>query len=290
MRDRPPPPLNFVRSFECSARHLSFTRAAEELGFTQAAISQHIRALETYLGAALFHRYPRSLALTETGEAFLPTLRQGLQLIDEATETVVAGNLTRTVAISCPMSLAENWLARQVAGFRVEHPDIEVVVHGTIWDAMAVPSADLVISMNRHDDAPAGATRILRQPLSLVAAPEWAEKISTPGELARCPLITVLGRQEYWSAFVREAGLIGLDLSGSIRTNSTNIALEMAASGAGIAATPRDLAATYVEREILIELFDLHPQSPWSYYLHSTGARFKGPTEKLRDWLVAQAA
>ncbi len=70
---KPPPPLNYIRSFECSARHLSFTAAASELGYTQAAVSNHVRALEHYIGRQLFVRYPRSLKLTEVGEAFLPT-------------------------------------------------------------------------------------------------------------------------------------------------------------------------------------------------------------------------
>ncbi len=79
---KPPPPLNYIRSFESSARHLSFTLAAKELGYTQAAVSTHVRALEHYIGRQLFIRYPRSLKLTEMGEAFLPTLRQALGLVD----------------------------------------------------------------------------------------------------------------------------------------------------------------------------------------------------------------
>ena len=73
---KPPPPLNYIRSFECSARHLSFTDAARELGYTQAAVSTHVRSLEQYIGRQLFIRYPRSLKLTDMGAAFLPTLRQ----------------------------------------------------------------------------------------------------------------------------------------------------------------------------------------------------------------------
>ena len=72
------PPLNYIRSFEASARHLSFTRAAEELGMTQAAVSGHVRALEQYIGRPLFHRAPRSLGLTEVAASYLPTLRQAL--------------------------------------------------------------------------------------------------------------------------------------------------------------------------------------------------------------------
>jgi predicted transcriptional regulator len=97
---KPPAPLNYVRSFECAARHLSFTAAAKELGYTQAAVSTHVRALEHYIGRQLFIRYPRSLKLTEMGEAFLPTLRQALDLIDQATEAVVTSSRKRTVVVS----------------------------------------------------------------------------------------------------------------------------------------------------------------------------------------------
>ena len=92
---RPPPPLHLIRSFEAAARHLSFTRAAEELGYTQAAISTHIRALEKHVGRQLFIRRARSLVLTEIGEAFLPTLRQALDQIDRATDGVVTGATTK---------------------------------------------------------------------------------------------------------------------------------------------------------------------------------------------------
>jgi LysR family transcriptional regulator, glycine cleavage system transcriptional activator len=143
---KPPPPLNYIRSFECSARHLSFTLAANELGYTQAAVSNHVRGLEHYLGRQLFIRYPRSLKLTEMGEAFLPTLRQALDLIDHATEAIVTSARNKTVVISCPMSLAENWIAGCMAAFRNQHPEIQIVLHGTIWEDLSEQIADITIS------------------------------------------------------------------------------------------------------------------------------------------------
>ena len=110
--NKPPPPLAFIRSFECTARHLSITLAARELGYTQAAVSAHVRALEKYVGRPLFERKTRSLRLTEIGEAFLPTLRQALQQIDNATDAIVTSSRERSVSLACPMSLAENWIAR----------------------------------------------------------------------------------------------------------------------------------------------------------------------------------
>ena len=146
---RPPPPLTHVRSFECAARHLSFTRAAQELGFTQAAISTHVRALEHYLGRPLFTRNARSLTLTEAGEAFLPSLRQALTQIDTATEAIAKSAREASVVIACPTSLAQIWLPAALARFRQTHPVVEVLVHATVWEKPGGDIADLTISIHR---------------------------------------------------------------------------------------------------------------------------------------------
>jgi LysR family transcriptional regulator, glycine cleavage system transcriptional activator len=80
------PPLNGLRSFEAAARHLSFTRAADELGVTSGAVSQQVKSLEGALGIALFRRLPRSLVLTNEGEAYLPAVRSAFEIISKATE------------------------------------------------------------------------------------------------------------------------------------------------------------------------------------------------------------
>ena len=100
------PPLNFVRSFEAAARHLSFTEAARELGYTQAAISGHVRALEQWIGQDLFHRETKGIRLTEVGEAFLPTLRQALKQIDNATRAVRSAIW---VSRCCSTMASETW-------------------------------------------------------------------------------------------------------------------------------------------------------------------------------------
>ncbi|MEY3959418.1 MAG: hypothetical protein RIR14_71, partial [Pseudomonadota bacterium] len=116
------PPLNYIRSFEASARHLSFTRAAEELGMTQAAVSGHVRALEQYIGRPLFHRAPRSLSLTEVAASYLPTLRQALAQIDVATGQILTVAHRQEVTLACPASLATNWLPPRLRAFGAAHP------------------------------------------------------------------------------------------------------------------------------------------------------------------------
>lgn len=266
---------------------MNFTRAAAELGLTQAAVSTHIKALEQRLGAPLFLRRARSLALTETGAAFLPTLRQALSMIDEATETVRIGTQSRTVTISCPMSLAENWLSWRLHGFRSEHPNIELLVQGTIWDIPEdTGGADLIISMYRHDEMPRGCHRLLQEPLALLCAPHIARGVATPADILALPRILVLGRQEFWTAF---EPTLGPDLVGTgtaIRTNATNIALEMASSGIGVIAAPLDLAQIYLDRGLLVEPLELRPPSPWGYFLQDAARQPTAAAAKVRTWLL----
>jgi len=284
--DRPPPPLNNIRSFECAARHLSFTDAAKELGYTQAAISTHVRALEQYIGRPLFHRHPRSLKLTEMGEAFLPTLRQALAQIDRATEALVTTARHRRVILACPMSLAENWMAKRLSGFSEAHPNIEVVVHGTVWQDPSDPIADLTITINREDEVPAGAVKMWNERLALVCSPELGKTVKTPADLEEMPKILTLGRQEYWHILSKALGIGPIDMERGFRSNSSNICLEMAANGLGVTASFASLTKTYLDRGILVEPFDIRPISPWSYYVTATGLGRGGAAERLKDWIL----
>lgn len=281
---RPPPPLNFIRSFECAARHLSFTRAAQELGYTQAAISTHVRALEQYVGRPLFLRRARSLELTEAGEAFLPTLRQALSQIDNATNAVAASGRKRSVVLAAPMSLAENCLPQMLAAFRAAHPEIEVLVHGTIWDAPTDEIADLTISIRRNDEPTEGAARLWDERLVLLCAPDQADGLRRPAQISGFPRIVVSGRQEYWAIMAGALGIANLDGAHPLRTNSSNISLEMAACGLGLTVALSSLAEAYLRRGLLAEPFAERPESPWSYYIRvGQGAAVR----RLHDHIVA---
>lgn len=287
-----PPPLNHIRSFECSARHLSFTLAANELGYTQAAVSNHVRALEQYIGRPLFVRYPRSLKLTEVGEAFLPTLRQALDQIDFATEAIVASQRNRTVVVSCPTSLAENWLAGCMAAFRKTHPEIELLLHGTIWEDLDEPAADIAISIRRFDDRPANGVPLWNDELALLCAPAMLEgpgRLSEPRDILDADWIFIHGRQEYWTCLSEALGISASAHEKGITTNASNIALELAASGAGCVAIQVSLARLYLQRGLLVEPFPVRAASPWGYYLCGNPLS-KGTAVKLAtEWIVSRA-
>lgn len=286
------PPLNFIRSFECAARHLSFTEAARELGYTQAAVSGHIRSLEQAIGQDLFHRESRGLRLTEVGEAFLPALRQSLKQIDNATRAVMTSRLNEAVVISCPASLAQSWLADCLTGFARQHPNINVTVHGTIWEDLSERLSDITISHCRTSEAPAGSVQLWEDRLMLVCAPGYLKahgKQQVAAALAAASCIQLLGREEYWQC-MREA--LGLDDDGHdmrVSTNMMNIALEYATRGAGVTVAPRSLVKPFIERKLLVEPAQIRPRSPWAYYLHESRHARGRSAGIVKRWILAQA-
>ncbi len=283
------PPLNYIRSFEAAARHLSFTRAAEELGLTQAAVSGHVRALETFIGRPLFYRTPRSLGLTEVAASYLPTLRQALGQIEAATGQVMTQRHRQEVILACPASLATNWLGPRLRRFRAAHPDISVTVHATIWSETLDQIADLRI-VPRPDSAPVQGVRILRDTLAMVCAPTLGAgqgALCGPADVAAAGVIHILGRHAHWEAFCRHHGIAPIDPGSGVKTDSTNVALEFAAAGLGCAIAPRALAGIHLGRGVLVEPFPAEIPSGWSYDLHPGELSPSRASERLREALIA---
>ena len=121
----PLPPLAAIRAFEAAARHASFTKAAEELGMTQAAVSYQIKVLEERVGVPLFLRRPRQVVLTEAGQRLAPAVSEAFALLSEAYAAVRTG-AQGTLVISTIQTFGSNWLARHLGSFQIAHPSIAV--------------------------------------------------------------------------------------------------------------------------------------------------------------------
>jgi LysR family glycine cleavage system transcriptional activator len=121
-------PLNGLRVFDAAARHLSFTRAADELAVTPAAVGQQIRALEDLLGVVLFRRTPKGLELTPEAEAGLPALRSGFLDFEESVRAMQVGQSSRHLTIAAPRDFTEKWLNRKLADYAAAHPDLVLVL------------------------------------------------------------------------------------------------------------------------------------------------------------------
>lgn len=117
-------PLNGLRVLDAAARHLSFTRAADELAVTPAAVGQQIRALEDTLGTVLFRRTPKGLELTPEGEGGLADLRAGFLSFEESVRAMQAGQSSKSLTIAAPRDLTAKWLLPRLAAYRAQDPEL----------------------------------------------------------------------------------------------------------------------------------------------------------------------
>ncbi|EBA17336.1 transcriptional regulator, LysR family protein [Roseobacter sp. SK209-2-6] len=286
------PHLSFLRSFEAAARHLSFTSAAEELNCTQAAVSNHVRSLEDFLRRPLFVRHPRSLSLTDVGTAYLQSVRHALQEIDLATQSLTLQVHKREVVVSCPVSLAESWLAEVIGSFRRVHPDIDLTVHGTVWNDVETNVSDISIIVSHVDDTPADLHLLWEETLTLVCAPDYrpdGELLTRPDQLHHADLIHILGRPIYWGLAEEALGLKGLNLKGGLRTSGPSLALELAVQGLGCIMLPRSVVQRYLERGLLIEPFDLQIKSPWCYFTRCNEKTATPSVKAFFAWMLKAA-
>lgn len=286
------PYINYIRSFEAAARHLSFTAAADELNYTQAAISNHVRSLEDFVGRPLFIRNPRSLTLTTLGTAYLPSVQKILNELDEVTEGIATSINEKLVTVSCPISLAQNWIANVVPRFNEVHPDITVAIHGNIWSSEEDTEADIRISYLRDEEIPETGEVLWREDLCVVCSPDYmvnGKRPEKPSDLKDAHLIHILGRTAFWRQFRETYQLEDWDLTSRTQTNSLNVALELAANGLGCALVPRSLSKSFLKRGLLVIPFKQHIPSPWVCYMRNNVTRNAQITDLLANWLRSEA-
>ncbi|KQM18874.1 LysR family transcriptional regulator [Novosphingobium sp. Leaf2] len=159
-------PLNALRVFDAAARHLSFTRAADELAVTPAAVGQQIRALEDLLGVVLFRRTSKGLELTEEAGSGLAALRTGFLHFEDAVQAMQAGQSSHVYTIAAPREFFAAWLAPRLAAFRAANPQVQyVLVDGEMTD-FTEANLDLAV---RWTDGPGDLEGIA------LGAAEWVE-------------------------------------------------------------------------------------------------------------------
>src|SRR5258708_5853258 len=168
----PMPTLDFFRGFEAAARHLSFTKAADELFVTQSAVSRQIQALEERLGVALFLRRNRGLALTEAGERMYRAASIALRTLREATDRIAPGTKQTMVTVTSSMAFCSLWLIPRLAGFRRLHPDVDVRIaaNNQLLD-LDRERIDVAVRYCPATVAPAGSVRLFGEEILPVCSP-----------------------------------------------------------------------------------------------------------------------
>ncbi len=255
------PPLNTLRLFEAAGRHLSFKMAAEELHVTPSAVSHGIQTLEGWLGVPLFRRGNRSLALTEAGEAYLPRVRDALQALALATESVPGRAPSGRLSVSVAPTFALRWLIPRLPAFRERHPAITVDLD-TAHRMVEFPrdGIDIGIRISRGPWTGLAAVTLLEEDLVPVAAPSLAARIREPADLARAALLHVADITDDWPAWAEAAGLPPEALGGGLRFDAIHMAMDAAVRGLGVAIGRRPTIDPELEAGRLVEV--LGPRVP----------------------------
>lgn len=288
------PPLRALRAFEASAKHSSFTKAAEELFVTQAAVSLQIKQLEQLLGVVLFQRNARGLELTAEGQLYLADVRSALTILQEATDKISRRSRHGLLTVSVLPSFASKWLVPRLGQFQQAHPDIDVRI--AAFDRLVDferDQVDLAIRYGRGEWPGTHAELLLKEDVFPVCSPKLLKQdkpLKQPEDLANFPLLHDDFSREDWRMWLMAAGVEGVDPERGPSFSHTSILLEAAASGAGIALGRTPLVRRDLESGRLVRPFDISLPSEYAYYVVTPLATAEEPVNVLfRDWLMRQA-
>lgn len=250
------PPLSAMRAFEAAARLESFVSAAEELNVTAGAVSQQIKALESWTGCALFQRHAQGVALTATGRALLPDFVAAFDALGAATQALRRERPDAEVHIAALPSVAQLWLAPRLARIRAEQPGTRLSV-----TAMETPpnlSRDLFDMSLFFLEAEETEDHIAvdRDILFPVCAPSLARSLAEPGAAAKVPLLHDQNWSDDWQIWCDASGMSLGDLSRGPRYSLYSLALEEAKAGAGLLMGHRCLVAGALAAGALVAPFD----------------------------------
>ncbi len=289
------PPMNTLRAFEAAGRMLSFTRAGEELHLTQAAISHQIKTLETAIGVRLFRRLNRALLMTEAGQRYLPTVRDALNALGDATEALTRQDESGVLTVSTLPSFAATSLVPRLTRFRTAHPEIDI----------RISAADEIIDLDRNGvdmgirygsgNYPGlRSDRLLSEEQFVVCSPrlvnEGPHPLRTPEDLRHHTLLHDESPAD-WQRWLKEMQVSGADATRGPTFNHSNVVIEAAIDGQGVAVARSAIAATALADGRLVRPFDISLPLAAAYYVVSPQENADRPkVEIFRDWLLAEAA
>ncbi len=282
---RAPVPLNALKAFEAAARHLSFTRAAEELVVTQAAVSHQVKGLEARLKVKLFRRSNRGLQLTDEGLALAPTLWEAFGAIDRLFEQFEAGGVREVLTVSAVGTFVVGALLQRLPAFRSAHPliDLRMLTNNNKVDLVA-EGLDCAIRFGDGAWRGEAAELICRAPLTVLCAPPLAEGLSRPADLLKAALLRSYRPQD-WLSWFAAAGLERVNLHGPL-FDSSLVMVQAALRGEGAALAPASLFRREIESGQLAQPFEIEADVGGYYLTRLKSRQPKAGMEAFRAWLM----
>lgn len=293
------PPLSALRAFEAAARHMSFSKAADELHVTPAAISHQIHALEQDLGVKLFHRMNRSIELTSSARVLLPGLSEAFAGIHSSVRRLRAHNDTGTLTVTASPSFAAKWLVLRLHRFQEQHPDIDVRISATD-DVVDLTRGDFDMAIRYGCGKYPGLEVELLftnevfpacSPQLLTAGPPLRAPDDLPSHalihdqaVERDPLVPT------WPMWLKAAGVKNIPAAGGLTFNNMHLALDAAIAGHGVVLAYSQIAAADLAAGRLVRLFSLALPDQFAYYIVTApGALERPKVRAFRHWLRQEA-
>lgn len=285
------PPLVAMRVFECSARYLSFTRAADVLGVTPPAVSHQIKALEDWLGTPLFKRLNRTIKLTKAGELYAPLLTNAFDILVEATNKVVNLGGARTLKVAALDSFSAVWLLPRLHRFRERHHDLDVRFNslGQDSDPLASGSVDLEIRYGNGSWPSLHVREIMREDIFPVCSPKLIDAkhpLRTLNDLKTFDLLHDVAALD-WKTFLARFGVTDVDPERGYGFNQSHFVLQACIDGNGVALGREAIVAEALASGQLVRPLQESVPSEYSYYIVSREEEAELPHIKaFAAWLI----
>ena len=285
------PSLNWLRVFEAAARMENFARAAEILNMSTSAVSQQIKALESHLDEALFDRGARNVELTDAGHAFLPAVRQALQTVEETAASLFGHEKENTLMLQADLLFFTGWLAPRLPDFARCYPRLQLHLTGAYRDQdFQRAGSEIRILFGPVHRSWAQCDRLFDETIYPVTNATTEAGIGSVDDLLEHRLIQISTHRVNWNQVLQSAGVDSFPTRQLCFTESTPIALSMAASGYGIALARAPTTDALLEQAGLVPLRIFSGvQSSEAYYLvYQNVESLSSAAIVFRDWLLAQ--
>jgi LysR family glycine cleavage system transcriptional activator len=295
---RPLPPLNALKAFEATARHLSFSKAADELAVTPAALSHQIRGLEDLLGLKLFHRRARTIELTEAARLLYPGIRSGFESLRAAVEQLDRAKADRILVVSATPGLTAKWLVPRLYRFLSTHPDIDTRISASAAYAnFTFDGVDVGIRLSSGVHPDLHVEKLSDEWLVPLCSPRLLEgerPLASPQDLAGFTLIQVdlPGLVPTWADWLAMTGVTGVDAGRSLRLNVADHALDAASEGVGVVLGYKLVASHDIGLGRLVMPFGPQLAVPGRayYFVCAKGHERRPAIKAFRDWVFAEIA
>jgi LysR family glycine cleavage system transcriptional activator len=285
------PPLNSLKCFEAAGRLLSFTAAAHELNVTQAAISHQIKVIEEYLGVDLFIRYPRRLTLTEQGKTLLPEVIEAFDRVSQAVAAINREQYSNVLSVRLAPSFAAKWLSPRLKYFWLQYPEIDLRLfhaHGTV--DFEREEIDIAVTYGKGDWPGVVVDKLLSLDFFPVCAPSFLHNDKPLNDIGNLRYYALLHDANYecWRDWLKFAGIDDIDADRGTIIDDTNVLIQAAIDGQGVALGSTTFVEDLLESGRLVKPFDINLVNEFAYYVVYPESHIKNPAVRaFKDWLLS---